>query len=90
VIVFWFRFRYVLNSNTSLSMYFFCNSRIHVITLYLGHVCVVLCINALVLAPRMDPGLDWPFLLRGEMPQLVSEPTLAASRVRTDQLRRIR
>jgi hypothetical protein len=27
-----------LNSNTSLSMYLFCNSRIHVITLYLGHV----------------------------------------------------
>jgi hypothetical protein len=30
-----------LNSNTSLSMYFFCNSRRHVITLYSGHVCVV-------------------------------------------------
>jgi hypothetical protein len=29
-----------LNSNTSLSMYLFCNSRIHVITLYSGHVCV--------------------------------------------------
>jgi hypothetical protein len=29
-----------LNSNTSCSMYFFCNSRIHVITLYSGHVCV--------------------------------------------------
>jgi hypothetical protein len=28
------------NSNTSLSMYFFCNSRIHIITLYSGHVCV--------------------------------------------------
>jgi hypothetical protein len=40
VIVFWFRFCYVLNSNTSLSMYLFCNSRIHVITLYSGHVCV--------------------------------------------------
>jgi hypothetical protein len=52
----WFHFRYVLNSNTSLSMYFFCNSRILVITLYLGHVCVVLSINALVLAPCMDPG----------------------------------
>jgi hypothetical protein len=25
-----------LNSNTSLSMYLFCNSRIHVITLYFG------------------------------------------------------
>jgi hypothetical protein len=40
VIVFWFRFRYVFNSNTSLAMYLFCNSRIHVITLYSGHVCV--------------------------------------------------
>jgi hypothetical protein len=30
--------------------------RIHVITLYSGHVCVVLCINTSVLAPRMDPG----------------------------------
>jgi hypothetical protein len=29
-----------LNSNTSLSMYLFCNSRMHVITLYSGHVCV--------------------------------------------------
>jgi hypothetical protein len=45
-----------LNSNTSLSMYFFCNSRIHVITLYSSHVCVVLCINASVLAPLIDPG----------------------------------
>jgi hypothetical protein len=38
--VFWFRFRYVLNSNTSLSMYLFCNSRTHVITLYSGHIYV--------------------------------------------------
>jgi hypothetical protein len=30
----------VLNSNTLLPMYLFCNSRIHVITLYSGHVCV--------------------------------------------------
>jgi hypothetical protein len=30
----------VLNSSTSLSMYLLCNSRIHVITLYSGHVCV--------------------------------------------------
>jgi hypothetical protein len=29
-----------LNSNTSLSMYLFYNSRIHIITLYLGHVYV--------------------------------------------------
>jgi hypothetical protein len=45
---------FFVNSNTSLSMYFFCNSRNHVITLYSGHICVVLCINASVLAPRMD------------------------------------
>jgi hypothetical protein len=38
--VFWFCFRYVLNSNTSLSLYLFCSSRIHVITLYSGHACV--------------------------------------------------
>jgi hypothetical protein len=56
VIVFCFRFRYVLNMNTLLSMYFFYNSRIYVIALYSGHVCVVLCVNASVLAPRMDPG----------------------------------
>jgi hypothetical protein len=31
-------------------MYLFCDSWIHVITFYLGHVCVVLCANALVLA----------------------------------------
>jgi hypothetical protein len=45
-----------LYSNTSLFTYFFCNSRIHVMPLYSGHVCVVLCVNASVLAPRMDPG----------------------------------
>jgi hypothetical protein len=28
VLVFWFRFRYVLNSNISLSMYLFCNLRL--------------------------------------------------------------
>jgi hypothetical protein len=38
VLVFWFHFRYILNSNTSLSMSLFCNSRIHAITLYSGHV----------------------------------------------------
>jgi hypothetical protein len=43
-------------SNTSLPMYFFCNSRTHVITLYSGHVCDVLCVNASVLTTRMDPG----------------------------------
>jgi hypothetical protein len=30
----------ILNSNTSLSMYFLWNSKFHVITLYSGHVCV--------------------------------------------------
>jgi hypothetical protein len=40
-------------SNTSLSLYFFCNSRTHVITLYSGHVCDVLCVNALVLTTHM-------------------------------------
>jgi hypothetical protein len=35
---------------------FICNSRIHVITIYSGHVCVVLCVNASALAPRMNPG----------------------------------
>jgi hypothetical protein len=62
-----------LNSNTSLSMYFFCKPRIHVTTLCSDHVCVVLCVNALVLAPRMDPIYDWPPLLRCGMSQLVSE-----------------
>jgi hypothetical protein len=28
----------------------------YVINLYSGHECVVLCVNASVLAPRMDPG----------------------------------
>jgi hypothetical protein len=37
---------------------FLYNSRIHVITLYLSHVCVVLCVNASVLTPHMDPGSD--------------------------------
>jgi hypothetical protein len=58
VIVFCFHLHYVLNSNTSLSMYFFCDSKMYVITLDSGHVCVVLCVNASVLAPRMDPGYD--------------------------------
>jgi hypothetical protein len=35
---------------------FLCNSRIHVITLYSGHVCVVLCVYASVWASRMDPS----------------------------------
>jgi hypothetical protein len=33
---------------------FLCNSRTHIITLYPWHVCNVLCVNALVLAIRMD------------------------------------
>jgi hypothetical protein len=37
---------------------FFCNSRTHVITLYSGHVCVVLCVNALILITHIDPGYD--------------------------------
>jgi hypothetical protein len=40
-------------SNTSLSMYFFCNSRTHVITP--NQVCDVLCVNASVLITHMDP-----------------------------------
>jgi hypothetical protein len=47
---------YILNSNTLLSMYFPCNSRKYVITLYSGYVCVVLCVNASVLTSRIDPG----------------------------------
>jgi hypothetical protein len=33
---------------------FLCNSRIHVITLYSGHVYVVLYVNASVLTPHMN------------------------------------
>jgi hypothetical protein len=51
-----FRLRCVLNSNTSLSMYFFCNSKTHVITLYLGHVCNVLCVNDSMLTSHMNHG----------------------------------
>jgi hypothetical protein len=47
-----------LNSKTSLYKYFFCNSRTHVITLYLSLVCAVLFVNASVLAPHMDPDYD--------------------------------
>jgi hypothetical protein len=39
-------------------MYFFYDSRTHVITLYSGHVCDVLYIDASVLTTRMDPGYD--------------------------------
>jgi hypothetical protein len=47
-----------LNSHTLLSMYIFCNSRIDVITLYSGNICVVLCVNASMLTHRMDHGWD--------------------------------
>jgi hypothetical protein len=33
-----------------------CNSRIYVITLYSGHVCIVLCVNVSMLTPRMNTG----------------------------------
>jgi hypothetical protein len=72
VIVFWFRFYNILNSNTSLSMYLFCNSRIHVITLYSGHVCVyyasmLRCWHLIWILVRTDhPCLG--------LSQLVSEP----------------
>jgi hypothetical protein len=44
--------------NTSLSMYFFCKSRTHVITLYLSHVCAILCVNASVLTSQIDHDYD--------------------------------
>jgi hypothetical protein len=65
VIVFWFRFLYVLNSNTSLSMYLLYNSRIHVITLYSGHECVyyalmLRCWHLVWILVRTDhPCLVW-------------------------------
>jgi hypothetical protein len=34
---------------------FFCNSRTHVITLYSGHVCDVLCGNVSVLTTHINP-----------------------------------
>jgi hypothetical protein len=43
-------------SNTLSSMYFFCNSRTHVMTLYSGHVCAVLWVNASMLINCMDHG----------------------------------
>jgi hypothetical protein len=44
----------VLVPLTSLYMYLFCNSRIHLVTLYSGQVCIVLCINASVFEHHMD------------------------------------
>jgi hypothetical protein len=35
---------------------FLCNSRTHIISLYSVHASVVLCVNASVLAPHMDPS----------------------------------
>jgi hypothetical protein len=43
-------------SNTALSMYLFCKSRTHVITLYSGDLYDILCVNGSVLATRKDPG----------------------------------
>jgi hypothetical protein len=49
---------YFKTSNTSLSMYLFCNSITHVISLYSDHVCDVLCVNASVLITHKDYGKD--------------------------------
>jgi hypothetical protein len=54
--VFWFRFRYVFKLEHFIIYALLCNSGIHVKTFYSGHVCVILCVNALVLAPRLDPS----------------------------------
>jgi hypothetical protein len=43
-------------SKTLLSMYLFCNSRTHLISIYSGHVCDVLCVNTSMLATRKDPS----------------------------------
>jgi hypothetical protein len=40
VVVFWFHFRYVFKLEHFIIYVSLCNSRIHVITLYSGHVCV--------------------------------------------------
>jgi hypothetical protein len=48
----------VAKKRQQLSMYLFCNSRIHVITLYSGYVCDVLCIIASVMTTHNDPGYD--------------------------------
>jgi hypothetical protein len=37
---------------------FLCNSIIHVITFYLNHVCVILCVNTSMLTPRMNYDYD--------------------------------
>jgi hypothetical protein len=63
----------ILVSLPLLSMYLFCNSRIHVITLYLGHVCVYYtlmlqcCHLVWILVRTHHPCLE------GGMSQLVSE-----------------
>jgi hypothetical protein len=48
----------VAKKRQQLSMYLFCYSRIHVITLYSGYVCDVLCIIASVMTTHNDPGYD--------------------------------
>jgi hypothetical protein len=59
-----------LNSNTSLPMYLFCNSRIYVITLYSGHVCVyyalmLRCWHLVWILARTDhPWLGWDITRR--------------------------
>jgi hypothetical protein len=57
VLVFWFRFRYACELR---ELHYLCISfvtqELNVITLYSGHVCDVLCINASVLGTHKDPG----------------------------------
>jgi hypothetical protein len=42
----------------TVDMYFSCNSRTHVITLYSSHACDVLCVNASVLTTHIDHDYD--------------------------------
>jgi hypothetical protein len=42
--------------NTSLPKYCYVTQELIVITLYSGHVCDVLCVNALILITRKDHG----------------------------------
>jgi hypothetical protein len=53
--IFGFASAMFLNSDTSLSMYLFCNSRIHVITLYSGHICMYYVLMLRCWHLRMDP-----------------------------------
>jgi hypothetical protein len=45
-------------SNTSLSIYLLCNSKTHVINLYLDYICVVLFVIGSVLTTHMDSDYD--------------------------------